>query len=168
MRFVFLLCALVLCAAPHGARAADPSDAPDPKDLAAVTSCLDKAEKTAKETIALETCIGSVAKPCFNNDETSVPDYQVTQCLDREQRAWDKLLNDAYKELQAALEKEQQVKLRDMQRAWLDSREKTCMFFYDFFQGTMANPMIASCQNKETARRAIFLRVFVADTKVGK
>jgi hypothetical protein len=31
------------------------------------------------------------------------------------------------------------------------------------FPGTMANPMIAYCNNRETARRAIFLRIFAAD-----
>lgn len=165
MRLRVLLCAGLFLTAAPAVRAAD---APDPKDLAAVTSCVEKQEKAATETTGIEVCIGSVAKPCFKNDETSVPDAQVTQCFDREQRAWDKLLNDAYKALQGALDNEQQVKLRDMQRAWLTSREKSCMFFYDYFQGTMANPMIASCQNKETARRAIFLRVFAQDSKPQK
>ena len=35
-------------------------------------------------------------------------------------------------------------KLREMQRAWIASRDKTCDFLYDYFQGTMANPMIAT------------------------
>jgi uncharacterized protein YecT (DUF1311 family) len=165
MRLWVLLCAGLLLAPTSAAQAAD---APDPKDLRAITSCVEKQEKASSETAATEACIGTVAKPCFKNDETSVPDAQVTQCFDREQRAWDKLLNDAYRQLHDALEPTQQIKLRDMQRAWLDSREKSCMFFYDFFQGTMANPMIASCQNKETARRAIFLRVFAQDSKTQK
>jgi uncharacterized protein YecT (DUF1311 family) len=165
MRFGILLCAGLLLARAPMARAAD---APDPKDLAAVKSCVERQEKASTETTAIEVCIGTVAKPCFRNDETSVPDAEVTQCFDREQRAWDKLLNDAYKALQGALDNGQQVKLRDMQRAWLASREKSCMFFYDYFQGTMANPMIASCQNKERARRAVFLRVFAQDSKTNK
>src|ERR1700686_3504040 len=62
-----------------------------------------------------------------------------------------------------ALDSDQQAKLREMQRSWIQTRDLTCMFWYDYFQGTMANPMIAYCNNRETARRAIFLRVFAAD-----
>lgn len=165
MHLWVLLCAgLVLTYAPI----AHAADAPDPKDLAAVTSCIEKQEKASAETTSIEACIGTVAKPCFKNDETSVPDAQVTQCFDREKLSWDKLLNEAYQKLHAGLDPNQRIKLRDMQRVWLDAREKTCMFFYDFFQGTMANPMIASCQNKETARRAIFLRIFAADLSAKK
>ena len=40
---------------------------------------------------------------------------------------------------------------------------RACGFYYDYFQGTMANPMIASCSNRETARRAIFLMGFTDD-----
>jgi uncharacterized protein YecT (DUF1311 family) len=32
-----------------------------------------------------------------------------------------------------------------MQRAWIHVRDLTCTFWYDYFQGTMANLMIASC-----------------------
>jgi uncharacterized protein YecT (DUF1311 family) len=46
-----------------------------------------------------------------------------------------------------------------MQRSWINTRDLTCAFWYDYFQGTMANPMIAYCNNRETARRAIFLRI---------
>ncbi|HEU5445328.1 MAG TPA: hypothetical protein VFU70_07150 [Pseudolabrys sp.] len=35
------------------------------------------------------------------------------------------------------------------------------------FEGSMANPMIAACQNRETGRRALFLRSF-ADDREGK
>ena len=40
-------------------------------------------------------------------------------------------------------------------------------FIYDYFEGSMANPMIAACQNRETGRRALFLRGF-ADDREGK
>jgi uncharacterized protein YecT (DUF1311 family) len=60
-----------------------------------------------------------------------------------------------------ALEPDQQDKLREMQRSWIIPA--TCAFWYDYFQGTMANPMIAYCNNRETARRAIFLLIFAAD-----
>ncbi len=62
-----------------------------------------------------------------------------------------------------ALDPDQQAKLREMQRSWIHTRDLTCEFWYDYFHGTMANPMIAYCNNRETARRAIFLRIFATD-----
>jgi len=54
-------------------------------------------------------------------------------------------------------EPDQRVKLRNMERSWIETRNKTSQFYY-YFDGSMANPMIANCLNRETARRAIFLR----------
>ena len=84
-------------------------------------------------------------------------------CLDEEQRQWDKVLNASFQALLKGLEPEQQTKLREMQRLWLSSRASTCNFYQDYFDGTMANPMIANCVNRETARRAIFLKGFTDD-----
>jgi uncharacterized protein YecT (DUF1311 family) len=67
--------------------------------------------------------------------------------------------------LRGKLDETQQAKLRDLQRAWIADRKLSCDFFNDFFDGTMAYPMIAACMNRETARRAIFLRLFAADAK---
>ena len=44
-----------------------------------------------------------------------------------------------------------------MQRAWIESRDRTCAFYDDYHQGTIARPMSALCINRETARRALFL-----------
>ena len=43
-----------------------------------------------------------------------------------------------------------------MRRSALDAldRDLTCGFYYDFFQGTMANPMIAACNNTAQTRAA--------------
>jgi len=40
---------------------------------------------------------------------------------------------------------------------------RTCAFYWDYFQGTMASPMSAACMNEETARRALFLLGFLHD-----
>jgi uncharacterized protein YecT (DUF1311 family) len=37
---------------------------------------------------------------------------------------------------------------REMQRSWIATRDLSCRFWYEYFQGTMANPMIASCNNR--------------------
>lgn len=85
--------------------------------------------------------------------------------VDFELAVWDDILNETFRGLREKLDEAQRVKLRDMQRAWLASREKTCGFYWDFYQGTMASPMAAACVNRETARRALFLLGFLYDDK---
>ena len=93
------------------------------------------------------------------------PDAQSTAdqvaCAAREFAVWDDILNETYRRLRVKLDAEQKVKLRAMQRAWIDSRERSCAFYWDFFRGTMASPMNAFCNNRETARRALFLLGFL-------
>ncbi len=71
------------------------------------------------------------------------------------------MLNADYKALQAILDRKQNAKLREMQRAWTASRDKSCEFYWDFHQGTIAASMIAYCMMRETARRVMFLRAFI-------
>ena len=56
---------------------------------------------------------------------------------------------------------------RRAHHAWLASRAATCNFYWDYYQGTMASPMNASCVNRETARRALFLLGFLLDAGAG-
>jgi uncharacterized protein YecT (DUF1311 family) len=144
----------VLAAAPALAEAADPHD------VSAVAACL-KSKEAAKQPP--ENCVSIIARPCFGGDEDAAATGQVIACFDREQLAWDQTLNEAYKQLHDHLDAAGQAKLRDMQRSWIVARKQSCEFFFDYFQGSMANPMIASCMNLETARRAIFLDVFARD-----
>jgi uncharacterized protein YecT (DUF1311 family) len=150
-----LAVAVMLCSA-FAARA---QDVPNPKDVATVQSCL-KAKSKSQDT-----CIETVYRPCIGPREDAKPPSAIQDCFRREKLAWDKLLNDAFRTVRDGLDEDQKVKLRDMQRAWIDSRDKSCAFYYDYFQGTMANPMIANCENRETARRAIFLMGFADDSK---
>jgi uncharacterized protein YecT (DUF1311 family) len=125
-----------------------------------VEACI-KAARPA--TAAQERCIGKMSSACIGPDEGARSDGDVIGCLDGEQAQWDRLLNAAYQAMMKGLEPEQQTKLRDMQRSWIETRKKTCDFYYDYFQGSMAYPMIANCMNRETARRAIYLRGFAND-----
>ena len=135
------------------------AEPPAPKDLKTVQACLQtKGDRPANR----EACIGAVANPCIGKEEERAS-YDVIACFDREQRVWDVLLNNAFAKLRGSLDDDQKTKLRDMQRSWLESRERTCAFYYHYFQGTMANPMIANCNNRETARRALFLLGFAED-----
>ena len=134
-------------------------DKPTPKDSAAIEMCI-KA-KTGRHW-AWEKCIGLISEPC-SKDELSVPPSRVIACYSREQAVWDDILNKSYQLLRESLDEEQVVKLRDMQRAWITSRDKTCGFLYDYFQGTMANPMIAACVSRATGLQALYLRGFADD-----
>jgi uncharacterized protein YecT (DUF1311 family) len=138
---------------PHSAHA----EAPNAADVESVTSCLKS--KQGNERAA---CADVVASPCIGDETAANPD-QIIDCFGREQLVWDKMLNDAYATLRGALDDDQRVKLRDTQRSWLETRKLTCAFYYDYFQGSMANPMMANCENRETARRAVFLMGFVED-----
>ena len=88
---------------------------------------------------------------------------QVVACEDRERAVWDSVLNESYRRLRDALDDEQKGKLQEMQRAWIASRDKNCEFLYDYFQGTMANPMIAACLSRATGMQALYLRGFADD-----
>jgi uncharacterized protein YecT (DUF1311 family) len=163
MQFRHLMLSLALAlivAGPLPARA----DAPAAKDVATIGDCLRKQDKKAGSQEADEAArLMTVAKPCMGGDEAGVSSWRQIECLDRERLVWDKIINDSYKTMMNALEPDQQAKLREMQRSWIHTRDLTCAFWYDYFQGTMANPMIRYCNNRETARRAIFLRIFAAD-----
>jgi uncharacterized protein YecT (DUF1311 family) len=155
VRTTLAIAALVL--ATLAARADDP---PDPKGAGTVQMCL-KSQKPS--TRAYETCIDVAYHRCIGPEENAKSSAEQVGCLRREKPVWDQLLNDAFRKLRDGLDDDQRVKLRDMQRSWVDMRDKTCAFYYDYFQGSMANPMIANCDNRETARRAIFLMGFAED-----
>jgi uncharacterized protein YecT (DUF1311 family) len=164
MQFRHLLLSLVfalIVADPVAARA---DDTPAAKDVATIGDCLHKLDKKrgSQETDEA-TCLMTVARPCTGGNEEGVNSRRLIECLDRERLVWDKMVNDSYKAMMAALDPDQQTKLREMQRSWIQTRDLTCGFWYDYFQGLMANPMIAYCNNRETARRAIYLRVFAID-----
>jgi uncharacterized protein YecT (DUF1311 family) len=134
-------------------------DKPAAKDSAAIEKCI-KA-KTARHW-AWEQCIGLISQPC-SKDESSMASHEVIECGDRERAVWDDILNKSYQTLLKALDEEQKGKLREMQRAWIASRDKNCGFLYDYFQGTMANPMIAHCLSRATGMQALYLRGFADD-----
>ena len=134
------------------------AEGPTPKDVDTIQDCL-KARNTEREQ---EACIGVIARPCIGDEGARAPS-EVIACFDREQLVWEQLLNTAYRELNDSLGNEQRDKLREMQHSWLDTRARTCAFYYQYFQGSMANPMMANCHNRETARHALFLIGFADD-----
>ena len=146
-----------------------PAETPDAKDVAVINSCLTGLKKTDSAPEKYEaTCLLKVADPCMGADPASASDRRRIECLDRERLVWDKIINDSYKSVMKAVEPEQANKLREVQKVWIHSRDVTCEFFYDYFQGSMAYPMIASCNNRETARRALYLWTFAIDVSERK
>ena len=108
-----------------------------------------------------EQCVGLVSTRC-GRQPGKQGGLNEADCDRIEQVVWDALLNEAYRELQGELdEDEQKTKLRDMQRAWIASRDATCEFYHVKIQGSMAVPMSANCLLRETARRALFLKVMM-------
>jgi uncharacterized protein YecT (DUF1311 family) len=154
MRLVAAIGAAMLLASPALAQ-----DKPAPKDSAAIEKCL---KAKTGHGWAWEQCIGLISEPCVK-DEGSMPPSEVIACYDRERAVWDDILNKSYQVLRKALDEDQQAKLREMQRAWIASRDKTCAFLYDYFQGSMANPMMAACLSRTTGRQALYLRGFADD-----
>lgn len=135
--------------------------APGARNSAAIQDCI---KSSGADTSKAETCIGRIADPCLNRDETkSTADQNA--CIDRELAVWDDILNETFRRLREKLDDGQKAKLRDMQRAWIASKDKTCAFYWDYFQGTMASPMSAACVNRETGRRALFLLGFLQDAE---
>jgi uncharacterized protein YecT (DUF1311 family) len=132
---------------------------PNPRDVAAVQGCL-KSQR-GKE-LKGERCIGVVVDPCLKQARSTA---DSNACADRELAVWDTMLNDTYRRLGEQLDEQQKAKAREMQRAWIESRDKTCTFYWDYFQGTMASPMSSYCVVRETARRAMFLKFFLDESE---
>jgi len=146
--------------------AAAPGIAQNPKqagnDSKAIQSCV----KNVKGSVARngERCIGIIADPCLKRPG-ALSNADMAACAGRESSVWDDILNETFRRLRDKLDDEQKGKLRDMQRAWIESRDRTCAFYYDYHQGSIAVPMGALCVNRETARRALFLLDFLNDAE---
>ena len=134
-------------------------DKPTPRETAAIRACAQKNQDDVTE--AERQCLFNlVAEPCQENTEGGQSTVGMAACFRREAFIWDDLLNENYKGLREDLEPQQTAKLREMQRAWIASRDATCAFYDAKIQGTMAIPMAAACLARETARRALLLKFF--------
>jgi len=127
-------------------------------DTAAIRACVDKYPDDV-DAAARHCIFALVADPC-----TMMPANQSTaataECYHREGKIWDAMLNENFRALGDDLDDGQKAKLRDMQRAWIAYRDTTCAFYHDKIRGTMAVAMAAACVTRETARRALLLKLF--------
>lgn len=126
---------------------------PTTQEIKAVRDC---AEKHPDDGKGEEECsFKLVADPCIEKNGSNLG---TADCYRIETVIWDEILNENYKGLLASLDdKEQEKKLKDMQRAWIAYRDTTCDFYWFKIRGSMSVPMTASCQLRETARRAFLL-----------
>ena len=83
----------------------------------------------------------------------------MVDCIYRETKVWDDLLNAEYKRLLAVLGDKAQASVRTSERAWIAARDADCSVPYDIYEGgTMAQPIAANCVLSQTAMRALQLR----------
>jgi len=131
---------------------------PTAQQTAAIRACAEKNQDDITE--AERQCLFElVAQPCQKTPEGQ-SNLGMADCFRLETKIWDDLLNANYKDLRDVIDVAQAAKLRDMQRAWIASRDATCAFYDVKIQGSMAIPMGAACIARETARRAVLLKFF--------
>jgi uncharacterized protein YecT (DUF1311 family) len=131
---------------------------PTAEQIAAVRACEEKNQDDVTE--AERQCLFNlVATPCQSTPEGQ-SNLGMADCFRLEEMVWDDLLNETYRSLREDLKAAQQAELRDMQRAWIASRDATCAFYDVRLHGTIAIPLGAACRARETARRALLLKSF--------
>jgi len=132
---------------------------PTAQEIKAVRDCAEKYRDDPGE--GENHCFFSlVAEPCSKAEGGS--NLGTADCYRIETIVWDGLLNDNYQELLDSLDdKEQEKKLKEMQRIWIANRDATCDFYWHKIRGSMSVPMTAACRLRETGRRAMLLKFLV-------
>lgn len=118
-----------------------------------------------------ELCFGQAAEICMVDTPVGATSGAGVACLDEERAYWDGRLNAAYSELQKnnkAVDEEMrrsgsdapslEAGLRDVQRAWIGFRDKTCEHEKNSFEEVPIGFMVqADCLMRHTARQALYL-----------
>jgi uncharacterized protein YecT (DUF1311 family) len=150
---VFLALAAILASTPAGAQTRQPTAA----EIKLLRDCAAKHPDDGKGEE--ECAFKLVADPCIEKNGSNLG---TADCYRIETVIWDAILNDNYKALMEAIDdKDDQNKLKEMQRAWVAYRDTTCDFYWYKIHGSMSVPMTAACQLRETARRAMLLEFFL-------
>jgi uncharacterized protein YecT (DUF1311 family) len=156
MRPILLCLSAMLAAFVATGSAQAQSRKPTAAEITAVRDC---AKAKADTEDGGENCqFRIVAEPCTKT-AAGQSSLGMADCYAIEQAIWDVLLNENYRRLRDDLDdQEQEAKLREMQRAWIAARDKTCAFYHHKIRGSMSVPMAAACLLRETARRALLLQ----------
>ncbi len=105
-------------------------------------------------------CIGIIAQPCLDAPEGGAT-LSMTQCIGKETKAWDAILNRDYRALLERLDEGQTQSLNDAQRAWVTLREEDCAFAHEFVRGSLSSVLAAECFQNRTADRVLALRGYI-------
>ena len=92
---------------------------------------------------------------CVNHNDGSMPSMQ--RCADAELFYQDKRLNRVYEKLMGSLPPGERTALRDEERAWIKTRDRTCALPVTPGQGQVLDA--TSCSVTESARRARVLEL---------
>src|SRR4029453_19637665 len=127
---------LLACAALVLGATSSLGEKPDAAHSAKVQSCIKPAGATTR---GRERCLGVVADPCADAPGAESTAGQVAGAM-REFAVWDDILNETFRRLRDKLDAKQKIKLRDMQRAWIESRKRTCDFIGTFSRAPWPRP----------------------------
>jgi uncharacterized protein YecT (DUF1311 family) len=85
-----------------------------------------------------------------SRDQTT---QDIVECIDRQTRAWDKKLNEAYQAQMQAQQGAQRTRLLKAERLWIQYRDANCGF-YAGGEGSISRIQAADCLFKMTRGRA--------------
>lgn len=131
---------------------------------AAVEKCLAEKRKANKP---LEDCVGAVADACLEKSEDTST-FGMIACNGDEADVWDERLNRDYRALMKTMKSPAKERMRDLERAWIDFREKKCAYRQLEDEGQVGMIQNIHCYMEETARQALFLSGLVDSQDSGK
>ncbi|WP_420332896.1 lysozyme inhibitor LprI family protein [Roseibium sp.] len=133
---------------------------------------LDACLQSATTALEEQGCIGLASQVCQSANDLGGTTVGMVACGSKEAEFWDKKLNEIYGSLVKKAEaSDREMKeigatvpqilpaLRDMQRAWITYRDRTCDYEYSQWGGgTGGGPAIVACQSRMTALQYIYLK----------
>lgn len=129
-------------------------------DMGATERCLGTTE-TMSEQLA---CAGKSAQSCMETNDDGYTTLGMDVCSYAEFEYWDARLNVAYRaamddaETLDEMEVPMKGALRDMQRAWMEFRDRRCDFERTKWGGgSGGGPAAVACWMHETARQTLVL-----------
>jgi uncharacterized protein YecT (DUF1311 family) len=131
---------------------------PTAQEVAAIRNCAAKYQDNLDE-VEQQCLFKLVGDPCTETPEGS-SNVGTADCYRLERRFGTISSTKISKTCSAHWTISRRRRLRAMQHAWIAYRDTTCNFYWDKIQGTMAIPMSAACNARETARRAVLLQFF--------
>lgn len=121
-------------------------------DIAQIEACVRTYAKDAPQERVIEGCVRIVESAC--DGKTTIG---ISECIMRETRAWDHLLNAWWTPLKAQAQASGEWdRLLAAQRQWIRDRDAECARVYDEWRdGSIRVIFAAACQRDLTAQRAV-------------